>query len=122
MEVDKKEDMRRTITEVLEPIAKKIEYLNDVVTQMRNQMVTKEVLGSEVKSLLVKIGEVDEELSAKIEGMDEKLSAKIEGMDGKLSAKIEGVDKRLSDLWKVVLAILAGVLASLGAIIASLLR
>jgi hypothetical protein len=122
MEVDKKEDMRRTIAEVLEPTAKKIEYLNDVVTQMRNQMVTKEVLSSEIKSLLVKIGEVDERLSAKIEGMDEKLSAKIEGMDGRLSAKIEGVDKRLSDLWKVVLAILAGVLASLGAIIASLLR
>jgi hypothetical protein len=111
MEVNKKEGMRRTIAEVLEPTAKKIEYLNDIVTQMRNQMVTKEVLSSEIKSLLVKIGEVDERLSAKIEGMDEKLST-----------KIEGVDKRLSGLWKVVLAILAGVLASLGAIIASPLR
>ena len=122
MEVNKEEAVREMAMEVLEPTAKKMEYLNDVATQMRNQMVTKEILSSEIKSLLAKIGEVDERLSAKIEGMSEKLSAKIEGMDGRLSAKIEGADKRLSDLWKAVLAILAGVLASLGATIASLLR
>jgi hypothetical protein len=111
MEVDKEEAVRKMIMEVLEPTAKKLEYLNEVVTQIRGQMVTKEVLSSEIKNL-----------SAKIEWVDKGLSTKIEGIDEKLSAKIEGVDKRLSDLWKVVLAVLAGVLASLGAIIASLLR
>jgi len=49
-------------------------------------------------------------------------------LDKRLTARIDGVDKRLDilsqrigDVWKVLAAVPAGVLGSLGAIIASLL-
>ena len=62
------------------------------------------------------------ELIHKIDSNVGSLMEKVSGMDKSLTEKIGGIDRRVSDLWKVVVAILAGVLAILGGMIASLLR
>ena len=68
------EEIKKTIRETIEPIVKevygvgisdiikRIEYLNDTVTQIRDQMVTREIFNLEIKNL-----------SAKIEGTDKRI-------------------------------------------------
>jgi hypothetical protein len=71
---EKGEDIKKVLKETIEPIVKevygvsisdiikRIEYLNDTVTQIRDQMVTKEIFNLEIKNL-----------STKIEGTDKRI-------------------------------------------------
>jgi archaellum component FlaC len=77
---------------------------------------------NEMNELIHKIDSNVGSLMEKVSGMDKSLTEKINGVDKSLTEKIGGIDRRVSDLWKVVVAILAGVLAILGGMIASLLR
>ena len=97
---------------------------------------TKEYISQEIKTVHIKIDELDKRLTNKIDavdarltdkigGLDERLTGEIRGLDERLTGEIRGLDERLDFIGSLMIALISAIVVALGVpsiLIAFLLR